>query len=341
MQKERIWFKMSKYKESKSSGSSQLKESNVLVTGGAGFIGSSLVRQLEKKNCNVIVFDNLVAGTENNLKGTKSSLIEGDIRNRELLREIMKIHKIDYCFHLAAEPYIPKGYQQPEKMFQTNTIGTLRVLKACKRAKVKKIIYYSTSEVYGTAQYLPMNEKHPTQPHSIYALSKLAGDRMCYILWKEKRIPVIVVRQFNCFGPREAQPYIIPEIISQLTRGNELHLGNIHARRDFTYVDDATKASIKIMEIPGYEGGIINIGYGKNWSIKETAIEIAQIMGKEDWNIMVEKRKLRPFDVDELLCDNNLFNKLTGGMIFRSFRQGLKLTIDWYNQHGKKWSWEQ
>ena len=332
---------MSEDRKSKSSSSKQLDGSNVLVTGGAGFIGSSLVRQLEKKNCNIIVFDNLIAGTEDNLKRTKSSLIQGDIRNRELLRETMKIYKIDYCFHLAAEPYIPKGYQQPEKMFQTNTIGTLRVLKACKTAKVKKTIYYSTSEVYGTAQYLPMDEKHPTQPHSIYALSKLAGDRMCYILWKEKRIPVIVVRQFNCFGPREAQPYIIPEIISQFTRGNELHLGNIHARRDFTYVDDATEVATKLIGIPGYEGGIINIGHGKNWSIKEIATEIASIMGKKDWKIIVEKKNLRPFDVDELLCDNTLFNRLTRGMNFRSFRKGLQLTIDWYNQHGKKWSWEQ
>lgn len=331
---------MSEEKESKSN-SSKLDGSTVLVTGGAGFIGSSLVRQLEKKNCNIIVLDNLVAGTQDNLNGTRSSLIEGDIRNKELLREIMKIYAIDYCIHLAAEPYIPKGYQYPEKMFQTNTVGTLRVLEACKIAKVKKIIYYSTSEVYGTAQYLPMDEKHPTRPHSIYALSKLAGDRMCYILWKERKIPVIVVREFNCFGPREAQPYVIPEIISQFKRGDELHLGNIYARRDFTYVDDAAEAAIKIMETPGYEGGIVNIGYGKNWSIKEIANEIAKIMGKKDCNIIVEKRKMRPFDVDELLCDNTLFNKLTGGMNFRSFREGLQLTIDWYNGHGKKWSWEQ
>lgn len=332
---------MSEDKESKSNRSKQLDGSNVLVTGGAGFIGSSLVRQLENKNCDIIVFDNLVAGTRDNLKGTKSSLIEGDIRNRELLRETMKIYDIDYCFHLAAEPYIPKGYQYPEKMFQTNTIGTLRVLEACKMAKVKKIIYYSTSEVYGTAQYLPMDEKHPTHPHSIYALSKLAADRMCYILWKERKIPIIILREFNCFGPREAQPYIIPEIISQFTRGNELHLGNIHARRDFTYVDDATAAAIRLMEIPGYEGGVVNIGYGKNWSVQEIASEIAKIMGKKDWNIIVEKKRLRPFDVDELLCDNTLFNELTGGMNFRSFREGLQLTIDWYNRHGKKWSWEQ
>ena len=331
---------MSGDKKSESIRSRPLRGSNVLVTGGAGFIGSSLVRQLEKKECNTVVFDNLVAGTEDNLKGTKSSLVEGDIRNSELLREMMRIYKIDYCFHLAAEPYIPKGYQHPEKMFQTNTIGTLRVLKACKTAKVRKIVHYSTSEVYGTAQYRPMDEKHPTQPHSIYALSKLAGDRMCQILWKEKKVPVTIIRQFNCFGPREAQPYIIPEIISQFTRGNELHLGNLHARRDFTYVDDATQASIRIMEKPGCEGDVVNIGYGKNWSIKEIATETAGIMGKKDWNIIVEKKKLRPFDVDELLCDNTLFNKLTGGTSLRPFKEGLQLTVDWYNAHGRKWSWE-
>lgn len=314
--------------------------SNVLVTGGAGFIGSSLVRQLEKIDCGVTVIDNLCAGKESHLDGTKANLVIGDIRNNELLSEILKRDKIDFCFHLAAEPFIPKGYQNPEIMFKTNTLGTIQVLKSCHNAKVKKIIYYSTSEVYGTAKVIPMSESHPITPHSIYALAKFAGDRACFILWKERNIPVIILRQFNCFGPREAQPYIIPEIITQFARGNCLHLGNINAKRDFTYVDDATSGAIKLMETSNFEGQVVNFGRGKNWSIKEIVDKISKVMGRENYELTIDKSRLRPFDVDELLCDNILFNQLTGGVDYTEFEDGLKKTIDWYERNGKKWSWE-
>jgi nucleoside-diphosphate-sugar epimerase len=319
----------------------KVEGSNVLVTGGAGFIGSSLVRQLEKINCEVTVLDNLCAGKRFHLDGTKANLVVGNIKNHELLDEILKRDKIDYCFHLAAEPFIPKGFQNPEIMFETNTLGTIHVLKSCQKARVKRIIYYSTSEVYGTARVNPMSESHPTTPHSIYALAKFAGDRACFILWKERNIPVIILRQFNCFGPREAQPYIIPEIITQFSRGNTLSLGNIYAKRDFTFVNDATQGHIKLMETPNLEGTVVNFGRGVNWSVKEIADTIAKVMGKNDYEIIIDKKKLRPFDVDELLCDNTLFNKLTGGTEFVSFEEGLKRTVDWYNEHGKKWSWEE
>lgn len=318
-----------------------LKSSNVLVTGGAGFIGSSLVRQLEKLNCNVTVLDNLCAGKESHIADTKASLVVGDIRNKELLQEILKRDKTEFCFHLAAEPFIPKGYQNPEIMFEANTLGTIQVLKSCHNAKVKRIIYYSTSEVYGTAKILPMDENHPTIPHSIYALAKFAGDRACFILWKEQKIPVVILRQFNCFGPREAQPYIIPEIITQFTRGKYLHLGNINAKRDFTYVDDATEGAIKLMEMSNFEGQVVNFGRGKNWSVKEIADKIAKVMDREGYELTIEKSRLRPFDVDELLCDNTLFNKLTGGVDYTEFEDGLKRTVNWYNRSGKKWSWEE
>jgi len=318
-----------------------INDSNILVTGGAGFIGSALVRQLESLNCQVTVLDNLIAGKEEHLKGTKATLVVGDIRNKDLLREILKRDRIDFCFHLAAEPYIPKGYQNPETMFKVNTLGTIHILKSCHRAKVKGILYYSTSEVYGSARILPMSESHPTTPHSIYALAKFAADRACFILWKERKIPVIIMRQFNCFGPREAQPYIIPEVISQFSRGNVLHLGNLNAKRDFTYVDDAAMGAIKLMEVPNFEGKIVNLGRGKNWSIKQIVEEIAKVMGKKIYEIEIEKKRLRPFDVDELLCDNTLFNQLTGGLKFTPFNIGLKKTVDWYKSHGKKWSWEE
>lgn len=319
----------------------RIRESNVLVTGGAGFIGSALVRELEKIECEVTVLDNLTAGLPEHLDGTKANLVEGDIRNKDLLREILRRDKIDYCFHLAAEPYIPKGYQNPEIMFDVNTLGTINILKQCHRAKVKRIMYYSTSEVYGTAQILPMNEKHPTMPHSIYACAKLAADRACFILWKERKIPVIILRQFNCFGPREAQPYIIPELVSQFSRRTELHLGNLKARRDFIYVHDAARGAIMLMGIPKTESMIINLGRGKNWSIEEIVKHVAKVMKVNDYSIVHEKKRMRPYDVDELLCDNTLFTQLTGGISFTPFDEGLKRTVEWYNKHGRKWSWEE
>jgi len=313
---------------------------NVLLTGGCGFIGSALVRELEEKKYNVIVLDNFIAGKPEHLDGTNAIIIEGDINNRGLLNHILKSYNVKYCYHLAAEPYIPKGYQHPTKMFKVNTMGTLNVLLACGKAKVEKIVHYSTSEVYGTAKYLPMDERHPTLPHSMYAVAKLAGDRLCWILWKERKVPVIILRQFNCFGPREAQPYIIPEIISQFSRNDNLKLGNIYAKRDFTYVHDAAKGAIKLMETSGTEGMTINLGRGMYWSVKQIAETIAKVMNKKDFQIECEQKRMRPFDVDELLCDVSLFNSTVGKIGYVPFEEGIKLTVDWYNEHGRKWSWE-
>jgi len=330
-----------KPQENHKNGKLTLANSNVFVTGGAGFIGSELVRELEAIGCHVTVLDNLIAGDPKHLDGTKAALVEGDIRNRDLVKEILKRDRIDYAFHLAAEPFIPKGYANPEKMFEVNTLGTIHILKECERAKVKRTLYYSTSEVYGTARTLPMGESHPTTPHSIYALAKFAGDRACFILWKERKIPVVILRQFNCFGPREANPYIVPEVIRQFTHeGTELKLGNIYAKRDFMYVHDAAIGAIKLMEVPGIKGEVINLGRGKNWSIEEIAKEIAKVMEIKEYSIAIEKKRLRPYDVDELLCDISYFNRLTGGIQFTPFEEGLKNTVQWYQTHGSKWSWE-
>lgn len=319
----------------------ELKHKSVLVTGGAGFIGSSLVRELEKKENEVVVIDNLVAGSLEHLEGTKANFIKGDIRNEELLNHIMERNSIEYCFHLAAEPYIPKGYGNPELMFQINTLGTISVLKACKENKVKKIINYSTSEIYGTAQYTPMDESHPINPHSIYATSKLAAERACYILWKEQQIPVTILRQFNCYGEREGQPYIIPEIISQFThKGNILHLGNIMAKRDFTYVGDASKASILLMETDNTEGLAVNYGRGETIAVKDIAKVIANQMGIKNWGVEIQSNRLRPFDVNVLQCDTTYFDQLTGGLEHIPFEEGIKRTVEYYIEHDCKWSWE-
>ena len=217
----------------------------MLVTGGAGFIGSALVRELLKEEANVIVYDNFLNGDRSNLAevGDQIHIVNGDILSWKMYA-VMKDYKVKYVFHLAAEPYIPHCYDNPEKFFDVNVKGTMNLLMACKTFDVKRVVHFSTSEVFGSARFTPMDENHPTLPFSTYAVSKLAADRICFVFNHEHKIPVVIIRPFNCYGPRETQPYVIPEIISQLSKTNIVKLGNVDAKRDFTYVDDIVQGIV-------------------------------------------------------------------------------------------------
>lgn len=314
---------------------------NVLVTGGAGFIGSELVMQLIKENANVFVLDNFLSGSKENLKECEKdiTLIEADIRDAKLA-DIFTKNDIEYVFNLAAMPYIPECYEKPAEFFAINAVGALNVMLACKKAGVERVMQYSTSEVYGSAQYVPMDESHPINPHSTYAVSKVAADRLCFTLYHEQQVPVIILRQFNVFGPRETHPYVIPEIISQLSKSNVLHLGNIEAKRDFTYVSDAARAAIELMKHKEAEGQVFNCGSGKSWSIKEIAEITAEIMDVKDLKIVVEKQRLRPLDVQILEASYFKLFRLTGWKPEVSFEEGLRKTVEWFNACGKRWPWE-
>lgn len=314
---------------------------NVLVTGGAGFIGSTLVRELLNDKANVIVLDNFLSGQKANLEEVQDSItiLEGDIRDPALFELLIK-HKIEFVFNLAAMPYIPECYDRPEDFFDINANGVLNILMACKKAGVTRLIQYSTSEVYGTGRQMPMDEHHHLYPQSTYAVAKLASDRLCFTLYHEQKIPVIILRQFNVFGPRETHPYIIPELITQLSKSNKLHLGNIGALRDFTYVKDAARAAIELIKHKSAEGQVFNSGYGEHYSIREIAEMLAKIMGHDSVQIEIEKSRLRPLDVEKLHASYFKLHKLTGWEPKVSFEDGLKKTVDWYNQNNQRWPWE-
>lgn len=319
----------------------EIKGENVLVTGGAGFIGSALVRELLKEGANVVVYDNFLYGDRSNLTEVENhiQIVNGDVLSWKVY-DVMKKYNIHYVFHLAAEPYIPRCYDNPEKFFDVNVKGTINVLMACKTLGVKRVLHFSSSEVYGTAQYTPMDENHPTLPLSTYAVSKLTADRLCFVFHHEHGIPVIIMRPFNCYGPRETQPYVIPEIISQLSRGGTVKLGNTKAKRDFTYVEDTAKAAIALIKSEIPDGEVVNVGSNKAYSIEELTLLVGKLMGYDNVEIRIDNSRLRPMDVSLLQCDYSKLKKYVGWKPTLDIKDGLKRTIDWYIENGKHWIWE-
>ena len=317
-----------------------LENKKVMLTGGAGFIGSTLVRELLKEKANVFVYDNFSSGSLQNISEVQDSItiINGDIRDKNFV-EVLRKNGIEFLFNLAALPYIPDCYEKPLDFLDINTMGALNVLLAAKEAKIERMIQYSTSEVYGTAINAPMDEHHPTLPQSSYAASKLAADRVAYTMFHEQQVPVIILRQFNSYGPRGTQPYVIPEIISQLSRSNELKLGNINARRDFVYVSDAAKAAISLIKHKKAEGEVFNCGSGDDYSIKQLAELCGEVMNIQNVKITVDQSKLRPLDVLHLKANFFKCNQLTGWIPTVSIKDGLKETVDWFNSNGKTWPW--
>src|SRR3972149_4038829 len=222
------------------------KEKRVLVTGGAGFIGSEGTSQLLNNGAFVTVLDNFSSGKKEYLpKNKKLKIVKGDITDEQISAKSVKDNEI--VINLAALPFIPDSFYFPTDFFNVNTIGSVNMILQSVRSKsVESFVQISTSEVYGTAQHVPMDENHPTAPHSTYAVSKLAADRAAFTLHKENGFPTVVIRPFNSFGPRYTEPYIIPEIMNQILSGSPyITLGNVSSSRDFTYVSDTADAIIK------------------------------------------------------------------------------------------------
>jgi nucleoside-diphosphate-sugar epimerase len=309
-----------------------LKDKEVLVTGGCGFIGSEITKQLSSLGARVTVFDNLSSGKEEYIHGLPNvKLIKGNLTDELVVKSALEDK--EFIIHLAALPFIPDSYHYPKDFFDTNVNGTINLAIAA-GTKIKRFVYISSSEVYGTARYTPMDENHPLIPQSTYSVSKLAAERVVYTIHKEHDLPAVIIRPFNSFGPNITQPYIIPEITSQLLKGNnEVKLGNITSRRDFTFVSDTARAIILSLVAEGIIGETINVGSERAVSIKELVKLIAEILSKEVI-ITVDPSRIRPSDVETLICNYSKASRLLGWHPKVSIKEGLKLTIGWAEKNG-------
>ena len=312
---------------------SNLKNKEILVTGGCGFIGSEIVKQLSLIGANVTIIDNLSSGKEKYIQGLSNvKLITADLLDNDAVRSAVKDK--EYVISNAALPFIPDSYYLPKKFFDVNVNATISLaLAVIKEKKAKRFVHISSSEIYGTARYIPMDESHHTTPQSTYAVSKLAGERVVFTMHKEHNLPAVIIRPFNSFGPNITQPYIIPEIIRQILKGDVVKLGNLNAKRDLTYVTDTARGIILSLVKEGIVGEVINIGSQRSYSIKELVSLISEIMRKEV-TLEVDPLRFRPYDVDTLICDYERATKLLGWKPEITVREGLEKTIEWTKKEG-------
>lgn len=310
---------------------------NVLVTGADGFIGSHLVQQLLAKGYNVRALAqynsfNYWGWLEDIPHNENLQIVTGDIRDPNLCREIAQGCNI--IFHLAALIAIPYSYIAPDSYVDTNIRGTLNILQAARDAKVDRIIVTSTSEVYGTAQYVPIDEKHPKQPQSPYSATKIAADAIAASFHNAFDLPVVIARPFNTYGPRQSARAIIPTIISQIATGKRtINVGDLTPTRDFNYVTDTANGFITLAQTPGIEGQEINIATGTEISMADTLHTIARLMNA-DVQFVTDPARLRPAnsEVFRLCGDNTRITTLTDWRPQVSLEQGLQHTIDWFTQ---------
>jgi NAD dependent epimerase/dehydratase len=317
-----------------------LKDKNVLVTGACGFIGSHLVERLVELGAQVrgFVYYNAFNrwGWLDTLPEEKIHKIEiftGDVRDFHCVKRAMD--KIEVVFHLAALIGIPYSYIAPESYVDTNIRGTLNVLQAARDVGVARVIHTSTSEVYGTAQYVPIDEKHPLQGQSPYAATKIAADMLAESLHRSFDLPVAICRPFNTYGPRQSARAIIPTIIAQIKAQRPvIHLGNIYTTRDFNYVTDVVEGFIKIAESERAIGEVINIGSGREISIGALVQKISDLLGRKP-KTETDVGRIRPAssEVYRLCADNSKAKNLLRWEPGVELEEGLVRTAEWFGKN--------
>jgi nucleoside-diphosphate-sugar epimerase len=313
----------------------------VMVAGGAGFIGSAVVRELLAQDETVVSFDNYLHGTPENLKDLSGRLevVFGDALDEMSLNECILKRNVRYIIDCIGDTFVPTAYLTPRRFLDINLYTTLNILRAAALHEVSRILYVSSTEVYGRNDDDRLDEAAPLAPVNTYAVSKLAADRLCYTFSVEHAVPVVIARIFNCYGPRESQPYIIPDIIYQLYRSNTLFLGNVRAERDFTYVDDMARALIALLRAPINPGEVVNVGSDTSYRIDWLAEKIATIMGKSGVELELDPKRLRRMDIDRFRCNNGKLTTLTGWRPEISIDDGLSRTVNWFRDNGNRWSW--
>jgi len=307
----------------------------VLVTGADGFIGSHLVEMLVARGNQVKALSqynsfNYWGWLEGLDCQDRIEVVCGDVRDPHYCKHISQ--EIDVIYHLAALIAIPYSYTAPDSYVDTNVKGTLNICQAAKENGVQRVLHVSTSEVYGTAQYVPIDEAHPLQPQSPYSASKIGADSMALSFYNAFDLPVTVARPFNTYGPRQSARAVIPTIISQITNGKrEIKLGDVTPTRDFNYVEDTCRGMIELAECNQAIGQTVNIGSNFEISIGDTLELIKKIM-QSDVKFLTEASRIRPekSEVFRLWCDNSRIRELTGFKPAYTIEEGLRKTVDWF-----------
>lgn len=312
----------------------------VLVTGAGGFIGSHLVETLASRGARVRAFVRYNGRSDwgwleelDPALARRVEVVAGDIRDPRFVAEAVK--GCGTVFHLAALIAIPHSYAAPQSYVDVNVTGTLNVLEACRAGRVKRLVHTSTSEVYGTARYTPIDEDHPLQGQSPYSASKIAADKLAESYHRSFGLPVVTVRPFNTYGPRQSARAVIPAILCQLLSGREtVALGAQSPVRDFNYVGDTVEGFLAAARAPRAVGQVVNVGSGRGVSIGETARLLMRLSGR-DATVATDRRRLRPAasEVFKLLCDNRKAARLTGWKPRWTLEQGLVRTIEHVRAH--------
>lgn len=311
----------------------------VLVTGAGGFIASHLVEMLVLSGARVRAFIRYNSRGDTGLLSVLPAdiqedieIIAGDLRDQSAIQAACQ--GISHIFHLGALIAIPYSYLHPEEVVTTNVLGTLNVLLAARQNGVQRMIHTSTSEVYGTALRVPIDEGHPLQGQSPYSASKIGADKLVESFYRSYDTPVVTLRPFNTYGPRQSTRAVIPTIIAQALSQDVVRLGNLYARRDLTYVADTVAGFLRVAETPEIEGETFNLGSGDEISIGDLAQRIINLIGRAV-EISIDTKRLRPekSEVQRLLSDNSLARERLGWQPVVGLDDGLSRTIEWVRNH--------
>lgn len=309
----------------------------ILVTGAGGFIGSHLTERLVELGADVRAFVHYNAlgnwgWLSHSPMRENMEIVSGDICDRDSVYNALKQREV--VFHLAALIAIPYSYHAPASYVRTNIEGTLNVLQSARTLGLEKVVHTSTSEVYGTARYAPIDENHSLQGQSPYSASKIGADKIAESFYLSFETPVVTVRPFNTFGPRQSARAVVPTIISQLLVGRNVRLGSLHPTRDLNFVENTVDGFIACAETPAAVGRTINLGTGREISIGDLAQLIARLMDRPI-EIEGEEERLRPSgsEVERLIADTKLVRELTGWKPRFTLEQGLERTISWISEN--------